>query len=57
MLFTERKGIPITPYHFPIKCVRIWSSSGPYFRTFGQKANQNNSEYGYFLRSKYNMTK
>ena len=27
-----------------VKCVRIWSYSGPYFPAFGQNTDQNNSE-------------
>ena len=36
-----------------IKSVRIPSYSGPYFPAFGLKTDQNNSEYGHFLRSGY----
>ena len=31
--------------------VRIRSCSGPHFPAFGQNTDQNNSEYGHFLRS------
>ena len=34
-----------------VKSVGSPSYSGPYFSTFGQNADQNNSEYGKFLRS------
>ena len=33
------------------KGFRIWSYSSPYFPAFGLNADQNNSEYGHFLRS------
>ena len=33
-----------------MKSVRIWSYSGIYFPAFGQNTDQNNSEYGHFLR-------
>ena len=39
--------------HF-VKCVRIWSYSGPYFPAFGLNMDQNNSEYGHFSRSDSN---
>ena len=38
-----------------VKSVRIRSYSGPYFPTFGQNTDQNNSEYGRFSRSDMNM--
>ena len=34
-----------------VKSVGIRSYSGPYFPAFGLNADQNNSEYGHFLRS------
>ena len=34
-----------------VKSVRIWSYSGPYFPAFRLNTDQNNSEYGHFLRS------
>ena len=34
-----------------VKSVRVRSYSGPYFPAFGLDTNQNNSEYGHFLRS------
>ena len=34
-----------------MKSVRIWSYSGPCFPAFGLNTDQNNSEYGHFLRS------
>ena len=34
-----------------VKSVHIRSCSGPYFPAFGLKTDQNNSEYGHFLRS------
>ena len=34
-----------------VKSIRIWSYSGPHFRTFGLNTDQNNSKYGHFLRS------
>ena len=34
-----------------VKSVRIWSYSSPYFSAFGLNTDQNNSEYGHFLRS------
>ena len=34
-----------------VKSVRIRSYSGPYFPTFELNTDQNNSEYGHFLRS------
>ena len=34
-----------------VKSVSIRSYSGPYFPAFGQNTDQNNSEYGHFLRS------
>ena len=34
-----------------LKSVGIRSCSGPYFPAFGLNTNQNNSEYGHFLRS------
>ena len=35
-----------------VKSVRFRSYSGPYFSAFGLNTDQNNSEYGHFLRSK-----
>ena len=35
-----------------VKSVRIPNCSGPHFATFGLNTDQNNSEYGHFLRSK-----
>ena len=34
-----------------VKSVRIPSYSGPHFPSFGLNTNQNNFEYGHFLRS------
>ena len=34
-----------------MKNVRIWSYFGPYFPAFRLNTDQNNSEYGHFLRS------
>ena len=34
-----------------MKSVRIGSNSGPHFPAFGLNTDQNNSEYGHFLRS------
>ena len=34
-----------------VKSGRIQSFSGPYFPAFGRNTDQNNSEYGHFLRS------
>ena len=34
-----------------MKSVRIWSYSGPHFPAFGLNTDQNNYEYGHFLRS------
>ena len=44
----------IPKLRIPIHCgksVRIRSYSGPYFPAFGLNMDQNNSEYGHFLRS------
>ena len=35
-----------------VKSARFRSYSGPYFSAFGLNTDQNNSEYGHFLRSK-----
>ena len=35
-----------------VKSVRFRIYSGPYFSAFGRNTDQNNSEYGHFLRSK-----
>ena len=34
-----------------VKIIRIRSCSGPHFPAFGLNTDQNNSEYGHFLRS------
>ena len=34
-----------------VKTIQIRSYSGPYFPSFRLNTDQNNSEYGYFLRS------
>ena len=34
-----------------LKSVRIWSYSDPYFPAFGLNTDQNNFEYGHFLRT------
>ena len=34
-----------------MKSVRIWSFSGPHFRTFGLNTDQKNSEHGHFSNS------
>ena len=39
------------PYLDCTKSARIPSYSGPYFPAFGLNTDQNNSEYGHFLRS------
>ena len=38
-----------------VKSVRIRSYSGPYFPPFRLNTDQNNSEYGHFLRSALNL--
>ena len=51
-MFSKKKNV-----HY-VKSVRIWSYSGPYIPAFGLNTDQNNSEYGHFLRSgrnKYNL--
>ena len=50
MLKREQIWIAFFKVHC-MKSVRIRSYSGPYFPAFGLNADQNNSEYGHFLRS------
>ena len=38
-----------------VKSIRIRSYSGPFFPTFGLNTDQNNSEYGLFLRCDYKL--
>ena len=44
-------SVNVTLFLHCMKSVCIRSYSGPYFPAFGLNTDQNNSEYGHFLRS------